>query len=377
MARIAIIVHGGVALRPSKEIVPAVEGLIRRLAERFDITVYTCVSSGGSKASYSCGRAQVIHLPCRHGNSPGSIILRAVQAVWRDHRARAFDLVHGLWGIPGGVAAVLSARLTGLPSLVSLLGGEAASLPAIGYGNMRKPLSRTATLWASHHATAVAFLTNYQLDQFRKHGFRRTTGIHVLPLGTDPVVFHPPAAKTPPPPFRLLHVGHLNKVKDQSTLLRSFGKISRHHDCLLRVVGEGSLMEDLQKEARGLGISNRVSFAGYVPHDRLPDHLAWAHLLVHSSQYEGQGVVFTEAACSGVPICGTNVGLLADLGGDFAVRVPPGDDDRLASALVDLLNDQARMERLSRFARAWAVEHSIDWTASAYSSAYESLLRID
>ncbi len=362
--------HGGIA--PPGWDVPAIAGLVQDLSARFDITVYTGLTPGGPAEPSKCCTAEVRYIPYSHGDAPARFVFLAMRQFRKDHSKNPFDLVHGFWGLPGGLAAVLAGRLAGIPSVVSLLGGEAASLPKIRYGNMRTPLARSLTLLVARWAGDLVVLTGYQLDQLRRFGFARTEGVHIIPLGTDPSACPYVAQRPAAPPYHLLHVGHLNSVKDQRTLLEAFRQIRGRLDCSLRIIGEGVLDGELRMLADRLGVSDRVSFAGFVPHDSLGPHYAWAHLLLHSSLYEGEGVVFTEAAASGVPVCGTRVGLLAEPGFSFAATVDPGDAGGLAEAACNLLDDGVRRESLRDGAREWAGQHTAGWSASRYTELYSS-----
>jgi glycosyltransferase involved in cell wall biosynthesis len=368
--RIAIFSHGGVAQPGSTQDVPAVAGLIRRLSELFDITVYIPVKSDGYSAQFRCGRGTVTFVKARHDDSTPNIAARMVGAFRRDHRIHPFSLIHGFWALPGGIAAAIAGSLFRLPSIVSILGGEAADLPGIGYGNMATRVPRTATLWTCRTASALVALTRFQVERLRRHGFTRTEGVRVIPFGAESHFFGRSAAKPPPPPLNLLHVANLNKVKDQATMLRALKRISTQVECRLRIVGEDTLAGSLQRLASALGIAHLVTFAGFVRHEELPAHYDWAHLLIHSSLYEGEGVVFAEASAAGVPICGTRVGLLSDMGDSIAFTVDPGDDAALAGGVLALLVDRMRMERLRSDARAWSGGHDAGWTASQYANLY-------
>ncbi len=368
-----MIMHGGVA--PAGWDVPAITGLVQDLSARFDITVYAGLTPGGRHDPSECSTFSVRYIQSHNGSAPKRFALLAMRAFLKDHSMRPFSLVHGLWGLPGGLAAVLAGKRVGIPSVVSLLGGEAASLPDIRYGNMRTFAARTLTLYAARQAGDLVFLTGYQLDHLRRYGFTRTDGVHIIPMGADPAAFPYVAERPASPPYHLLHVGHLNGVKDQRTLLMAFRDISKRVDSRLRIIGEGVLEDELRTLARRLEVSDRVSFAGFIPHDKLRPHFDWAHLLIHSSLYEGEGVVIAEAAAAGVPVCGTRVGLLADPGFSFALTSDPGDHEALARAACLLLQDDEKRKSLSDAARAWAVEHTAEWTASRYAELYSR--RID
>jgi glycosyltransferase involved in cell wall biosynthesis len=58
--------------------------------------------------------------------------------------------------------------------------------------------------------------------------------------------------------------------------------------------------------ARESGVADRVTFAGQVPDEELPDYSALAHVFAMPSTGEGFGIVFLEAAATGLPIVGGN-----------------------------------------------------------------------
>ncbi|MGA9120099.1 MAG: hypothetical protein WB699_12115, partial [Bacteroidota bacterium] len=79
MERIGIIIHGGIAPAWSSHSVPAITGLIERLAETFNITVYTCITTDNTRTPFSAGKARVEFLPVHFGSSPLAIVAQAVR----------------------------------------------------------------------------------------------------------------------------------------------------------------------------------------------------------------------------------------------------------------------------------------------------------
>lgn len=100
-------------------------------------------------------------------------------------------------------------------------------------------------------------------------------------------------------------MGRLNHQKGQWHLLRAFKKVSEKiPDMNLIIMGEGELLQDLQKLAKELNIADKVIFTGYLknPHNIL----RYSEMFVFSSLFEGLGNVLLEALAFNMPIISTD-----------------------------------------------------------------------
>ena len=91
----------------------------------------------------------------------------------------------------------------------------------------------------------------------------------------------------------ILHVGRLAPEKDIPTLLRAFALARQDRELRLIIVGIGPEEANLKRAAHRLGISESVSFAGYVENQYA--YLARAQVFAMSSVAEGLGCVLQEA----------------------------------------------------------------------------------
>jgi glycosyltransferase involved in cell wall biosynthesis len=99
----------------------------------------------------------------------------------------------------------------------------------------------------------------------------------------------------------IVNVARLVPQKGHTLLLEAFAKADVSHQ--LVIVGEGPLRQELEQKATDLGIAQRVMFAGK---RRNPyPWMARADLFVLASEYEGLGIVLTEALACGTPILAT------------------------------------------------------------------------
>ncbi len=96
----------------------------------------------------------------------------------------------------------------------------------------------------------------------------------------------------------ILAVGTLNSVKRHDILLEAFARLDTPHDLLL--LGEGHRKEALRRQAKKLGIAERLHLKGWLPNPY--PCIAQADLLVSSSEAEGFGNVLVEALALGTPV---------------------------------------------------------------------------
>ena len=118
---------------------------------------------------------------------------------------------------------------------------------------------------------------------------------------------------------------------------------------LVLLVGDGPERKGLEKEAKRIGVDDRLRFEGFVAHERLPALLAHADLLVLPSLYEELGTVPLEAMQAGLPIVASETGGVPEVieDGVNGMLVPPGDPEALARAIDRLLADRNLARRLS------------------------------
>jgi glycosyltransferase involved in cell wall biosynthesis len=166
----------------------------------------------------------------------------------------------------------------------------------------------------------------------------RPSAIHIIP---NPVLLpdKPEDSDLPRERGLILACGRLEPQKDHASLLRAVAKLSKRcPDSRLIILGEGTQKESLEQLACELGLSDRVTFAGYV--DNPAPYMAKAAVLVHTARFEGFSSVLLEALAQRCPIVATDCqGVRAALGdGAFGTIVPLDDEDRLVDAVEDVLS---------------------------------------
>jgi glycosyltransferase involved in cell wall biosynthesis len=172
-------------------------------------------------------------------------------------------------------------------------------------------------------------------------------------------------------------VGRLTAQKDYPTFLRAAVRIAaRHPDVDFLVVGSGELQVELERLAAALGLGTRVRFTG-LRHD-VPALLGGVDVLTLTSRYEGLPNVVIEAMAAGAVVVATDVGGCRDVvvDGITGALVPPAEPEAVSAAVVGILEDAARAERLAQAARARIEEHfTIERMAAHTIEVYLAVLR--
>ena len=368
--RIVLVVPGGVDPPGSERVIPFIHGLVADLSSRHDVLVIA-VGHDPEPATWPLFDGTVVNVPVgQHSKADVARVVRSVSRIaGQDGRP---DVVHGLWANLPGLAASMAAHRHRRPSVVSVCGGEFASLADIGYGG---GLSRGTLLMArmsTRTASAVTVATTWMRQHVTEHGGRVD---EIIPLGADTSIFE--ASVVPTTAGRLVHVGNLNRVKDQEMLLHAFRLVLDTRPAVtLDIAGLDTLDGRLQTLATDLGLDDSVRFHGYLsPHD-LASMLDDATLHVLSSRHDAGPVAVLEAAACGVPTVGTPVGHVADfaaMADPAAMAVDGHQPDSMAQGILALLSDEPRRLALARRAQEWAATHDSSHTANSFEALYRRL----
>lgn len=161
--------------------------------------------------------------------------------------------------------------------------------------------------------------------------------------------------------LRLISVGRLDPEKNPLLLADVLQHLLRLDSrWRLDVCGDGSLMEELARRLRELGIADRAELHGHVAiDDGLWDMYRRSHALVHVSLTEGVPQVLLEAFASRLPVVATAVGGVPEVVAGRGLLVPPSDPKAAADALHRLAMDARLRTTLVDEAAAEVGNHTL------------------
>ena len=272
-------------------------------------------------------------------------VSRSVHDAWRNNARRIRQLRRAIMEItphvvicftfPTTILALIAGRAAGIPVIV----GERSVPTQLAFSRVWNGLRR-----ATYRMAASVVVQTPEVGEWIGE-FVPRENVRVIP---NPVA--PPGDARVPRRERgsmVVAMGRLGPEKAFDDLIRAFAR-SRAEDWSLVILGEGEERDHLVAVARELGVESAV---------RLPDRvheptavLRSADVFVMSSRFEGFPNSLLEAMAVGLAVIATD----CPFGPRHIIRhdidgllVPPGDVDALASAMADLMTNDARRHALS------------------------------
>lgn len=221
-------------------------------------------------------------------------------------------------------------------------------------------------------ADAVVTLSNAMRAAIIERGVPAER-VHVVANGVDHrFLEHVPQPRTAGP-LTVGVVGTLNRYEGVDVLLRALALLP---ETRALIVGDGPARAALEGLTADLGLGDRVTFTGRIPHAEVP--AAYASIDVYAAPRLDLPVTRlvpplkpVEAMALGRPVVASDLAPLRELvgsGQQRGVLVPPGDPAALAGAIAALEADPARRTRTGAAARAW-VTTTRTWHIAAETCA--------
>jgi glycosyltransferase involved in cell wall biosynthesis len=271
-----------------------------------------------------------------------------VETILAEHRRQPFDLLHAQYGYPTGWAVLLAARRLGIPTVVSIQGGDGHWVGSCCETH------RQAMLRVLNHADRLLIgCDSFAREVVDRLGVARER-FTIVPGAVEVDRFHPPAGHRPgeaADPVRLFYHGRVDRRKgaldflDALALLRDDGV-----PFAATISGIGPDLEACV--ARDAELRLGVVFSGYADYAAAPDLYRAQHVFVSPTYAEGFSNTVLEAMASGIACVSCRaVGVMDCLRHEEnGLLCEPGDVPALAENLRRVIEDAPLRARLAQAA---------------------------
>ena len=355
-------------------IVPSGTGLVPvETVEDLDVRRFRYFLKKKETLAYGSGiMANLKSQPLRWALLP-FFMMSIVLATARQVRKYKPDVIHAHWWFPAGFAVVIALKLirSECPVVVTCHGGDYYVV-----GKKFPQLMR----WVLQQSDMITMVSTAMLKDAISAGIN-SAKLQRSPMGVD---LSKRFFTTDGKREGVIYVGRLVEKKGVDVLLRAWSlcpeSVRRNG---LTIIGDGEQQHYLLALADRLAITDTVRFASPVSHEKLPEVLNSAKLLVFPSvvaednDQEGLGLVPIEAMGCGCPVLASDIPPLHDVietgvNGEFFEM---GNEHQLAKSLTDLMSNKSQLQKYSENGRS-SVLDQYDWPriGETYSSMYQQLI---
>ncbi|MEO6910003.1 MAG: N-acetyl-alpha-D-glucosaminyl L-malate synthase BshA, partial [Edaphobacter sp.] len=286
----------------------------------------------------------------------------------------SLDLLHVHYAIPHSVSALLARQMLAangrhLPFITTLHGTD---ITLVGLDHSYWPITRFGII----QSDGVTAISSHLRDRTRE-AFGITSEIEVIPnfVNCDVYVRNPELVAAMRPRFAtanerlLVHLSNFRPVKRILDVIQVFARVAAAMPARLMLIGDGPDRSAAEHLALQLNVQDRVHFIG--KQDNVNELLPLADLMLMPSEMESFGLAALEAMACSVPSIATRVGGVPELieDGRNGLLFAVGDTEAMSVAAIALLNDETRLQTMSRAARKTAQDH---FCASRIIPLYES-----
>jgi len=256
------------------------------------------------------------------------------------HLARRFEEtgvrhIHACWANGPATAAWVASALTGIP--FSFTGRAGDIYPADGA--LKEKIS---------HAAFTRVDAAFNIDYLR--GFAGGHDEKIVLVRNCLSWENCQDAPAPmQPPYHIMALCRFVRTKGLDVLLRACKALADDGvDFTLTLAGSGPQCLPLKALVRRLGLTDKVRFPGFVPHDQVPRILREADVfvtpskVVQSGDRDGLPTVIMEALMHRVPVVATDVGGIREVirDGETGRLIPQLDVEAMKRAILDMLRNR-------------------------------------
>jgi D-inositol-3-phosphate glycosyltransferase len=296
-----------------------------------------------------------------------------------------YDIIHSHYWLSGWAGQHVQ-KLWGIPHIISFhtLG---AVKNAIGIGEEEPMLRIQSEEELVKNCQQIIVSTSLGRDELIHYYGASPCRIRIIPCGVNLDLFRPIDQERARQRLNLngedvlLFVGRLVPIKGLDRLLMAISYLERKRPMKLLVIGGDDQnpipRENLRNLTKELGISDHVTFFGFVDHEELPWFYSVADVCVIPSFHESFGLVALESLACGTPVIATKVGVMESVirSSHNGYVVDDNTPVLLAGKIVRFLSEVSRIPKPIDVIRASVLQFTWSHVAEAIEREYSSVIK--
>ncbi|MBP5835767.1 glycosyltransferase [Candidatus Phytoplasma meliae] len=178
--------------------------------------------------------------------------------------------------------------------------------------------------------------------------------------------------------FVCLYVGRLSPEKEINYLIDAFATLNRaNSQTKFLIIGDGPEKKNLIKQAKKLGISDKVIFLGFIPYEQLGVYYQLGDVFINASLFETQGLTYIEALAASLPLIVRYDQVLSDIVKDGQNGFFYYQKDELIHKLTQLSYNKVQCRSLSAKALESVKQYNQEVFGQKMLSVYQQVLNSD
>jgi L-malate glycosyltransferase len=244
------------------------------------------------------------------------------------------------------------------PTILSIWGSDIYDFPKKNILN-KWILNKVINSMNCICSTSNAMIDILKTDYNRKD-------VNLIPFGVNTNKFTPQINNN-----KIFTVGTIKSIESHNGIdcIIDAAKILIHDkkfkDIKFLIVGEGTLLKDMQNKCNKLKLNENIKFSGQISHDKIVEYFNKLSVFVAVSTRESFGVSILEAASCQIPAITSNVGGLPEVNKNnyTGFIIPPNNPHLLSEKILKLYNEKNILNEMGINARKRVVK-SFNWNTN-------------
>lgn len=261
--------------------------------------------------------------------------LKTYRTLKQIHKENPISIIHSFWLGECAFIGYWFSKKNHIQHLTTLMGQDALK------GNVYSkilPLKQLRLITLSEFQQQV-FYKNYNFPTV------------IIPWGILPEMFPKVSQKT----IDIIGVGSLIPLKNYELFIDVIFQLNQRKAIKVVIVGDGILRDKLEDKIRLLQLENTITLKGALQYEETLQYISQSKILLHTSNYEGFGLVFAEALQSKTSIVSKKVGC-ANSSPNWIIG---SDEAEMVTACENLLSNSFSEAEINPFTIEKTVQHYI------------------